>query len=73
MRLFSAKVKEGALVPDEAMAPLPEGARVTVLADDEDETFDLSAEQETALLEAIREAEQGRVIPADEVLRRLAD
>jgi hypothetical protein len=71
MRVFSARVKEGALVPDETVA-LPEGSKVTVVADDNDETFEVSAEQEAALLDAICEADQGRVIPADEVLRRLA-
>ena len=38
---------------------LPEGAIVTVLTHEGDETFELNPEQETQLLVAIREAERG--------------
>jgi hypothetical protein len=71
MRVFSARVQNGALVPDDGVG-LPEGSKVTVVADDSEETFVASAEEEAALLETIREADQGRVVPADEILRRLA-
>ncbi len=71
MRVFSARVHNGALVADDA-AGLPEGSQVTVVVDDSEQTFTATADEEATLLEAIREAEQGRVIPADEVLRRLA-
>jgi len=38
---------------------LPEGAIVTVLTHEGDETFELGPEQEVQLLSAIREAERG--------------
>jgi len=41
---------------------LPEGAIVTVLTHEGDETFELEPEQEAQLLAAIGEAERGEVI-----------
>lgn len=71
MRVFSAKVRGGALVTDEAI-DLPEGATVTVVAEDDRGSFELSAEDEGRLLESIEEADRGEVVSADELLRRLA-
>ena len=48
-----------------------EGAVVTILARDDDETFALSPEQEAELLIAIAEAERGEAIPADQLLKNL--
>ncbi len=70
MRIASGKVVSGKVVVDGE--PLAEGATVTVLAPDDDETFDLTPEEESLLLAAIREAEQGRVVEASAVLRDLA-
>ncbi len=52
--------------------PLPEGAVVTVLVPDDD-TFELTAEEEALLRASIREAEAGKVRPASEVLASLRD
>ena len=68
MRVFSAKVRGGTLVTDETV-DLPEGATVTVVADDED-GFEVSAEQEADLLAAMEEADRGELVPAAELLAR---
>ena len=70
MRIASGKVVSGKVVVDGE--PLAEGATVTVLAPDDDVTFDLTPEEESLLLASIREAEQGRVVEASAVLRALA-
>jgi hypothetical protein len=70
MQVFSARVKAGAIVPDEGVE-LTEGARVTVIADGASEAFDVSPAEEEELLEAIREAESDNVVPAADLLRRL--
>lgn len=48
-----------------------EGATVTVLGRDDDETFELTPEQEAELVLSIGEAERGETIPADEFLKNL--
>jgi len=70
VRIASGKVVSGKVVVDGE--PLAEGATVTVLAPDDDVTFDLTPEEESLLLASIREAEQGRVVEASAVLRALA-
>jgi hypothetical protein len=42
--------------------PLAEGAVVTVVARDDDDTFDVSVQDERALLEAIAQADRGQVV-----------
>jgi hypothetical protein len=69
MRVFSAKVRGGSLVTEKAV-DLPEGATVTVVADDED-GFDVSPAQEAELIEAMNEADRGELVPAAELLARL--
>lgn len=49
--------------------PLPDGAVVTVLARDVDESFALDASAEQELLLSLAEADRGDLIPAEEVLR----
>jgi hypothetical protein len=71
MRVFSARVKSGAIVPDEEVE-LPEGSRVTVIADAAASSFEVSASEEEELLDAIREADRDEVVPAADLLRRLA-
>jgi len=68
MRIASGKVVAGKVVVEGE--PLAEGATVTVLAPD-DQAFDLSPEEESLLLQSIREAEQGHVVDAATVLREL--
>lgn len=71
VRVFTALVKNGAIVPDEGVA-LPEGARVTVIADAREAPVELTAEHEDELDESIAEADRGDVISAAELFRRLS-
>ncbi|MEK6633038.1 MAG: hypothetical protein AABY94_06955 [Nitrospirota bacterium] len=52
---------------------LPEGATVTVLAPEGDETFELSSEEEAKLFTAIAEAERGETTNAAQILAKLGD
>ena len=69
MRIASGKVVAGKVVIEGE--PLAEGATVTVLAPDSDESFELSSEDESILLQSIREAEQGLVVEGATLLRDL--
>ena len=51
--------------------PLPEGAVVTILAREADETFEVPPELERELLESIAQADRGETISAAEMLKRL--
>lgn len=68
MRVFSAKVKGGVIVADD-VGDLRDGQTVTVAADDGEEWFTPSPEEEADLLAALADPEPP--IPAEEVLRRL--
>lgn len=67
MRVTSGKVVSGQIVVEGE--PLPDGAIVTVLARDVDETFELDATAEGELLLSLAQADRGDLIPAEEVLR----
>jgi hypothetical protein len=69
MRVATGKVIDGRVVVDGAA--FDEGALVTVLARDDDETFDLAPDQEAALLAAIAEIERGEFTSADQLLQKL--
>lgn len=71
MRVTSGKVVAGRIVIEGE--PLPDGALVTVLARDSDESFELDAAAEAALLLSIAEADRGELIDAEEVLRTFRD
>jgi len=71
MQVFTALVKGGAIVPDEGVA-LPEGARVTIIADEREAPLELTPAQEAELSGSIAEADRGDVISAAELLRRLS-
>jgi hypothetical protein len=51
---------------------LEEGTPVTVLARDDDGSFDLTLEQDEELLLSIAEADRGETVSAEEVLANLA-
>ena len=70
MRVFSALVKAGTIVPEDAVA-LPEGSRVTVIADDPALSFHVGPAEEEELLESIAEADRGETVSAAEPLQRL--
>jgi hypothetical protein len=69
MLITSGKVVSGKIVIDGE--PLPDGAVVTILAREGDETFELDAAAETELLESIAEGNRGETVPAEQVLRAL--
>jgi len=56
MLITTGQVQNGAIEVDNS---LPEGAKVTILVHEDDETFEVSAEDEAKLLAAIAEAERG--------------
>jgi hypothetical protein len=70
MQVFSARVRGGAIVPEDGVT-LPEGARVTVIADDDSQAFETTAEEESELLEAIAGVERGETVRAEDLLERL--
>lgn len=51
--------------------PLPEGAVVTILAREADETFEVPPELAAELLESIAQANRGESISAEKMLERL--
>ena len=73
MKVATGRVVEGKVVLEGE--PLAEGAVVTVVAREEADTFDVSPEDERALLEAMAQADRGQVVSWErlrEQLRRSA-
>ena len=68
MQIASGKVVNGRVVVD---AELPEGADVTLIALDGEETFEVGPELEAILLESIAQGERGETISAEDLLREL--
>ena len=68
MQIASGKVVNGRVIVE---AELPEGADVTLIALDGEETFEVSAELEAILLEPIAQGRRGETISAEELLREL--
>ena len=69
MIITTGKVRDGKIQLDGES--LPEGAVVTVLTHEDDETFELGPKQEAQLLKAISEAERGEVINASQLLQQI--
>jgi hypothetical protein len=69
MQLATGTVVDGKIVVEGD--PLPEGAVVTILAREADETFEVPPELEAELLESIAQADRGETISAEELLKRL--
>lgn len=69
MKIITGHVVNGAIVVEGEK--LEEGAAVTVLAEEDDESFQLSAQDEAELLIAIEQANRGNVVSGDELLRQL--
>ena len=70
MRIASGKVIGGRVELD---SDLPEGASVTVLAPEGDETFEVDPSTEALLREAIAQCERGEAVPLSRVLSELRD
>ena len=69
MQVVTGTVVEGRVVVQGAS--LPEGARVTVLAQGADEGFSLSAEQEDELIESLAEIDRGDFVSLEQLLSTL--
>jgi len=69
MRITPGRVVSGQIVIEGE--PLPDGALVTILSRETDESFELDAASEAELLESIAEADRGELVPAEVVLRKL--
>jgi len=67
MIITTGRVRSGKIELDDDA--LPEGTKVTVLANKGEETFELAHEDELALLAAITEAERRESASAEEVLQ----
>ena len=68
MRITTGKVVGGRVETD---TQLPEGASVTVLAIEGDETFEADAATEKILLDAIAQCDRGNTSPATRLLSDL--
>ena len=68
MRIAPGKVVDGRVELD---GELPEGASVTVLAPDDDETFDADPETEKILLDAIAQCRRGQVTRLNDFLAEM--
>jgi hypothetical protein len=69
MKVATGKVVGGKVVLEGE--PLAEGSVVTVVAREEDETFEVTPEEEKALLAAIAQADRGEVVSWEELRERL--
>ena len=69
MKVATGRVVGGKVVLEGE--PLAEGLVVTVVARDDEETFDVSPEEERALLEAIAQADRGQVVSWEELREQL--
>ena len=69
MRVASGRVIDGRVELDDAQ--LPEGASVTVLMAEGEQTFEADAETERMLLESIAQCERGQTVPFARVIEEL--
>jgi hypothetical protein len=51
---------------------LPEGAKVTILAPENGETFEVGPAEEAILLAAIAEAERGDIVDASSLIKQIS-
>lgn len=69
MKVATGKVVGGKVVVEGTA--LSEGASVTVLVRENDETFEVAPDQEAELLRALTEASRGEVITAEQLLKSI--
>ncbi len=69
MLITTGKVSGGAIEVE--AGSLPEGAKVTILAPENGEVFEVSPDDEAKLLAAIAEVERGELVTASEVLEEI--
>jgi hypothetical protein len=68
MRISSGKVVDGQIVYE---GDFPEGAEVTLIAHEDEETFEVTPELKAVLLQSIAACERGETISGDELLREM--
>jgi hypothetical protein len=69
MRVASGRIIDGRVELEDAQ--LPEGAAVTVLMPEGEQTFEVDAETERMLLESIAQCDRGQTVPLSKVLEEL--
>jgi hypothetical protein len=69
MKVATGRVVGGKIVVEGE--PFSEGSVVTVFASEDDETFDVTPEEERALLKAIAQADRGQMVSWDELQEQL--
>jgi hypothetical protein len=69
MRVASGRIIDGRVELDDAN--LPEGASVTVLFPEDEQTFEADPETERMLLESIAQCERGQTVPLSSVIEKL--
>jgi hypothetical protein len=69
MRVASGRIIDGRVELDNAK--LPEGASVTVLLPEDEQTFEADPETERMLLESIAQSERGQTVSLTKVLAEL--
>jgi hypothetical protein len=69
MRIATGKVVGGKIVLEGET--LAEGSVVTVIANEDDEAFEISADEKMALQAAITQAERGQVVSWEELREQL--
>lgn len=69
MKVATGRVIGGKVIVEGAA--LAEGTSVTVLVRENDETFEVTPDQEGELLRALSEADRGDLISSDQLLRNL--
>ncbi len=69
MRVATGRIVEGKVVVEGE--PWAEGSIVTVVARDDEQAFEVSADEERALLEALAQADRGQVVSWEVLRERL--
>ena len=69
MLITTGRVTGGSIELESAI--LPEGVRVTILAPEDGETFELVPDDEVKLLAAVAEAQRGETVNASELLEQI--
>lgn len=69
MKVATGRVVDGKVVLEGE--PLAEGAVVTVVMREDDESFEVTPEEERALLEAIAQADRGQVMSWEKLREQL--
>ena len=71
MAVYTGKVVNGVVTVSGVL--LPEGTKVTLLVDDEEDSFHLTPDMIAELDESIAQMERGEGIPVEQVLAELRD